>query len=68
MSSDDPGTWAQLCRAQAALTSDPAARELLLELAAEYEALPPSEPGECADDALEDKIVTSVRVAAERER
>ena len=68
MTNDDPGGWAKLCRTQAALTSDPAARELLLQLATEYEAIRPGPLARVADDVLQDEIVKSVKVAAERER
>jgi hypothetical protein len=65
---NDPGTWARLCRTQAALTADPKARDLLLELAAEYEALDGRGNASIMDEAGPPEIVESLRVAVERKR
>lgn len=39
MPRDDSGEWARICRIEAAWTSHPSTRELLLTLAAEFEEL-----------------------------
>ena len=63
---NDPATWASFCRTQAALAADPKAREVLLELAAEYEALDGRECPSATHDVLQHQIADSVQAVEQK--
>lgn len=65
---NDAQMWARLCRTQAAVTTDRKARELLIELAVEYEAVARKNALDPDDPALQNEVAKRLVEAAARLR